>query len=356
MKLNKYWFTLIEILIWILIFNFVIIGWFQALSAVNIWKIKLIEKTNITKDAYYFSERLFEEIKSWWILDFEEYFNRKIVWTTTSSWYYSIPTWFWNFGSWWSIWNTNYWDDFYYCENITLWNWCFTSWDFQRYWQYAFQFIDYDSNWNWWDENWDWNIRWDDDDEHLWLWPIVFTWWQNVREIYLISWDRKKRTLFRWSWKEDEFPYKPTSATCNWTTFWSGCLWTIEILKLEWKDWWFDHSNSSWTWYLDWIIDTWIIDPKFSWENNTIAWSNSDNYRQPIFSDNISVSNFEIFAYPNIDRNHAWKDIWASININPYIRINMTLTPSWKKRVGMKWKIPELKLSTTINLVDYFTK
>jgi hypothetical protein len=39
----------------------------------------LIERTNITKDVVYFTEKLFEEIKSGGTLDYEEYFNRKVV-------------------------------------------------------------------------------------------------------------------------------------------------------------------------------------------------------------------------------------------------------------------------------------
>lgn len=88
MKINKLWFSLIELLIAILIFGMVIMWWFYALSSVNIWKIKLIEKTDINKEAFYFSEKLFEEIKAWWVIDFEEYFNRFVVWNVTSSWHF----------------------------------------------------------------------------------------------------------------------------------------------------------------------------------------------------------------------------------------------------------------------------
>lgn len=365
--MNNKWFTLIEILLWILIFSIVIIRWFQALSSVNIWKIKQTEQTKILKEANYFIEKLFEDIKAGWTIDFEEYFNRKVVWTTTSSWHYTSKTWFWNFGSWWSIWSTNYWDNFYYCiswnwTNMWTW-WCYNNnfntywtslWNSpQRYWQYSFQFIDYNSNMNndRWDEDDDWNIKWDDDDEHLWLWPIVFTWWQNVKELYLISWDWKKRTFFRWSWKID--PKAPNWAlSCNNTTFWTWCIWTIEFLKLDWKDWGYNHSKS-WTWNNDWIIDTWIIDPDFTWWWEIVAWSNNEDYRLPLFPDTLSVKNFEVYPYPNFDAKHMWKE--ASKDINPYVRIKLTLTPSWKKRWWMRWKLPEIDISTTINLAPYFS-
>lgn len=378
MKHTKKWFTLVEILLWILIFSIVILGWFQALSAVNIWKIKLIERTNITKDVVYFTEKLFEEIKSGWTVDYEEYFNRRVVWVNTQSWHYLQPTGFGNFWKWWVVGSSNYGDNFYYCRSgnaINMWiGWCFqpvsgndfsatitwawfgaSLWQLQRYGQYAFQFIDYNSNMNndLWDENGDGNIRWDDDDEHLWIGPIVFTGWENVNEIYLISWDSKKRTLLRWNWKED--PNKPASTSCNSTTFWTWCLGTIEMLKLEWYDWGMSHLKA-WPWTYDGIIDTWLIDKNFWTWAEVIAWSNNFNYWQPLFPDTVSVSDFKVFLYPNTDVKHAWKDKNESSNMNPYLRLSITLEPSWKKRAGIKWDVPKYTINTTINLVDYFTQ
>ena len=387
MKLQKNWFTLIEILIWILIFSFVIISWFYTLSDLNIWKIKLVEETDITKEAFYFSQKLFEEIKLWWTIDYEEYFNRKVVWTTTSSWHYNRPTWFGNFWKYWNVWTTTYWESFYFCRSlnwINMWTWwCYqpnwwndfsaTSWwddfeanlwDPQRYWQYTFQFIDYNSNmnddsWNPWDENWNGSIRWDDDDEHLWRWPEAFTWWVNIHEIYLISWDKKTRTLFRWNIRQD--PYTDIDCDYNITSDMNWCLWTIEFLKLEWRDWWMDHDyNTTWEWTFNWIIDTWIISDSFSGDNNIIAWSDDKSFKsvldwwywQPLFPDSISVADFQVLAYPNKDLNYAWKDNLETTN---YLRLQMILTPSYKKRWAMRWELPEIKIATTINLVDYLS-
>lgn len=98
MKLNLKGFTLIEVMVSILIFWIVAIGWFQALSYINIGKLKIIEKVDITKESFFFSEKLFEEIKKWGTIDFEEYFNRKVVGNTqTKSWHYLIESGFWNF-------------------------------------------------------------------------------------------------------------------------------------------------------------------------------------------------------------------------------------------------------------------
>jgi len=369
MKKTNLWFTLIEVLLWILIFSIVVIWWFQVLSAVNIWKIKLLEKTNLSKDVIFFSEKFFDLIKKGWTIDYEEYFARRVIWTTTQSWHFSLPTWFWNYWGGWVLGSVNYWNWLYFCRSwntTSMGTWgCYENasfktqnvvWWYQRYWQYAFQFIDYNSNLNndLWDENGDGNIIWDDDDENLWLWPIVFSWWTDVKEIYLISWDRKKRTFFRWNFKQD--PDAPPSEICSGSTFWTGCIWTVEFLVLDGKDWWENHNSwATSTWSFDGKIDTWIINSDFSWWAEVIAWSNTWSYWQPLFPNNINIKNFEVYLYPNIQKDYAWKDTSSSTNINPYLRIKMTLVPSWKKRKAIVWDVPEFHINTTINLADYFS-
>jgi len=353
-------FTLIEVMIWIVIFSIIIVWGFQAYSSVLVWKIKLIEWANIQKQSFYFSEKFFEEIKKWWTIDYEEYFNRKVVWVETWSWHYSKKTWFWN--EWTESW-------FYYCKSdnwennkITN-NGCITKYnnaiisnqtsEKQRYWQYSFQFIDYNSNYDSdeWDEDWDGNIIWDDDDEYLGLWPVAFS-WSEVKEIYLISADNRKRTFFRWSLFPDED--KPSENR-----------WTIEILRLEWKDWWFDHntSNADKKWEYDWIIDTWLIDKDFSWktnlnnDNSIIAgWPLDAWMWQPLFWKNVNVTDVKFFVYPNKDKDLAWQDSSLDVNISPYIRIQMTLTPSNSARKWFKWKKTEIKINTTINLTDIYSR
>lgn len=395
---NKYWFTLIEIMLWILIFSIILISWFQFFWNMSIWKYKLVESTDIEKEAFYFSEKLFEDIKKWWLIDYEEYFNRKVVWTDSFTWWhFDNRTWFGNF--WYSnvstIWTNLYWSWFYYCSSWNgalnqVWTWgCLDSLNHsstnpsspqiyitsmtqkaQRYWQYSLQFIDYNSDYDWdsWDEDWDLMIIWDEDDKYLWDGPFVFTWWTNVHELYLINWSWDKRTFFRWNVISD--PYAPAWASCSfsssWSVSWSGCLWNIEVLRLIGFDWWMDHNavNIDSTQY-DWIIDTWVIEKGFDDDFNlasklntlwyTIADSNNQNYWLPLFPEDINVSNFEVFLYPNKDKTLSWKDFSPGLNISPYLRINFTISSWWKKRKWIKWLPKVLDFSTTINLTDIFS-
>ncbi len=367
--MKKNWFTLVEIMIWILIFSIVIIWWFKAYSWVLVWKIKLIESTDIQKQAFYFSEKFFEEIKKWWTIDYEEYFNRTVVWTDISNGHYKYPTWFWNYWKDWVLkkdWTNNYWKSIYHCRSnnwTSMWTWWCVSnfhvWNFsysgsyQRYNEYSLQFIDLNSNFdddkdnNWntllWDEDWDWVRYWDDDDEYLWIWPVAFQ-WNEVNEIYLISANKIKRTYFRWRTFPDEWKNTEKRGT-------------IEILKLEWKDWWRDHIFW-WPWptQSDWIVDTWIFDKNFTGWSEIIAWSDWKNYWQPLFWKNINVSDVRFYLYPNKDLSLSWKDLDSKINISPYLKIKMTLSPSYNARKWFKWKIPKIKINTTINLTDIYSR
>jgi len=377
---RKHAFTLVEIMVWILIVSIVMVWWFKALTAITIWKAKLIQKTDIQKESFYFKEKLFEMIKKWWIIDYEEYFNRKVIWNTTySSWHFLVNSWYGNFWKWGIVWSNTYWDWFYRCRswiwvlNKMQWEWCYNNtlneywadllWEQQRYWEYSFQFIDYNSNFDndgaiLWDEDWDGKLVWDYDDEYLWDWPSVFSGWIDLTELYLISWDKKKRTLFRWNVSLD--PDAPSWSTCWFiansnilTGTW--CIWNIEYLLLDWKDLWMNHSGS-WSSYLDWVIDTWMIDKNLSSWSNIIAWVNNKDYWVPLFSDSINVSEFKVYAYPDKDIKNAWESLDPKENISPYVFLKITLKPSWITRKKIKWAGEELDFSMTINLSELYSK
>ena len=401
---NTLAFTLIEVLTWILIVSFVIIWWFQALVAINIWKVRLIQETQIEKQSFYFVEKFFEMVKKWGTLDYEEYFNRKVVWNDSySSWHYDKPSWYGNFWYRGQPENTpiNYWTWFYYCRsnigNSSNTNdrmlsdsdnhlkWCYeklklnTLWKKlikkpQRYWQFGFHFIDYNYNYDddatqcwvswvsWvsydlWDEDCDWNIIWDDDDEYLGIWPDAFDLDENLVELYLISWNKKERTFFRWKVVED--PNKlPSWAPCtplSSNTFTWSCLWTVQYLKLSWEDWWMDHSTNVANREYDWVIDTWLIHKDFV-DSDIVAWSTiTDDYRVDLFPKSINVSDFKVYAYPNNDIKLNWRDTSLNSSIAPYVRIQFKLLPSWEIRRKIKWSVKEITYSTTINLTDIFS-
>ena len=387
MKQNKKnAFTLVEILISTVIIAAMLAIWFSSIAFITVGKIRLVESTKIEKEWFYFSEKLFEMIKSWWELDFEEYFNRKMVWNTSfSSGHYDIPSGFGNFGFWWNPLTSTFWSSVYYCISpvgTSMWtDWCVSAnnsagenhlGEAQRYGQYAAQFIDYNSDfdndtgdcWGWvplGDEDCNGDFIGDDDDEFLGLWPDVFDENVNIHELYLISGDKNTRTYFRWNVTVD--PDKPPTEICDFSIpanpVWEWCLGTIEFIVLDGRDWWDDHDESiddaNGTQY-DGTIDTWIVNSRFSWNDSTIAGAQINSYREKLFPSDISVSDFEVYAFPHKDIDLAWKESNDAINQAPYVRLKMTLSPSWEKRRVLKWRVPEVNIATTIALTDEFSQ
>jgi len=380
-------FSLIEILVWILIVSAIMTAAFQTLSAVWIAKVKLVEQTEIEKQAYFSSERFFELIKKWGTLDYEEYWNRYSYGTWFLNGHFALVSWFWNYWFNWTIWWTLFWWRPYNCisnwwnmwengcltdKNISY-NWSNTNLNKfnnpQRYGQYALQFIDRnsdnDADWGlFWDEDGDGNIIWDDDDLFLGIGPRAFigSTENKIWELYLISNDGRERTYFRWrvedvSWED----FAPSSANCNWLNTeaptWIWCQWTIEMLKLVWADYGYNHTLW-WAWnpdadgsQWDWVLDTWLIHPDYaSWDATIIAGSNTENYWQPIFPTSINIKDFEMYAYPNKDLNLSWRDDNESILIAPYIQINYTIEPSLKVQAKISWSSPSVNIATTISL------
>lgn len=376
MRVSQKWFSLIEILIWIVIVSSIMVAAFQALSSVWIAKVKLIEQTEIEKQAYFSSERLFELVKKWGTIDYEEYWNRYSYGTGFTNWHFTIKSWFWNYGSAWDIWSFTYNDSLYYClspNGSSMWTWgCLRSNNTiwlnssrpQLFAQYEQQFIDRNSDRDndWWDEdgvNW---VIWDDDDLFLGIWPTAFsgsTDANKVWELYLISNDGKERTYFRWRVETATWVFVPSGAICNYSNpekpVWEACQGTIEMLKLVWVDYGYNHTlvwppdvdGSQW----DGIIDTWFIHPDFTWwVSNIVAGSDLYNYWQPIFPSSINIKDFEIYAYPNKNLALSWRDDNAKILVAPYIRVKYTIEPSLKIKAKISWKTPSVDIATTIGL------
>ena len=135
---------------------------------------------------------------------------------------------------------------------------------------------------------------------------------------------------------------------------------TLKYLKLEGVDWGYDHDvtkiDPS---QFDGLIDTWIYDKATYGLTTDIVATNSvanSKYRVPLFPNTMNVKSVKFFLFPNKDTRFSWKDNSAQVNINPYLRMEISLTPSRKKRKWLRWAPPVYTYSTTISLTDIFSK
>ncbi len=385
MKTSRAWFSLIEILVGILIVSIVMVAAFQALSSVGIAKVKLVEKVEIEKQAYFASEKLFELIKKGGTIDYEEYWNRYSYEANFWSGHFLLLSWFWNFWRSGTPGNTTYGGIPYDCVSNTqpfpAWwamgtNGCLNRANIndalilnqnyqnnqQRYGQYGRQFIDRnsDNDSDNGDEDWINGIIWDDDDLFIGVGPNAFQKLvssHKVWELYLINsaWD--ERTYFRWKVETATWWFVPTGAICDYSNpenpQWEACQGTIETLKLQGKDYGYNHTSAP-----DWdgsegdgIIDTWIIHPDFnSASAEIVAWSTTDSYWQPVFPNSVNISNFELYVYPKKDLEYSWRDSDSSILVSPYIQMKYTISPSLKVQAKIIGEKPSVDISTTIQL------
>lgn len=105
-KNRKRGMTLVELIIGMVIFSLIMISVMASVHSMTVARIKNMNRIALTEELYFFSEQLFSEIKNGGTLDFEEYWNRKMVnegvslTTDILSWgHYKKPTGLGNFGN-----------------------------------------------------------------------------------------------------------------------------------------------------------------------------------------------------------------------------------------------------------------
>ncbi len=391
--IKKWGFSLVEIMLGMTIFAMIMTSVLLSVQNMSFSRIKTENRVKLLEELYFFSEKLVTNIKEWWTIDYEEYWNRNSSNTIIWSGHYMFPTGVGNYGNWWVIdWTIppNYGGAFYLCRS---WNWwanrmwtggCLSntatggndhginfSWSYQRYGQYALQYTDYNGNADAdgatpGDEDGDLSIINDEDDKDIGDGPNVLSW--ALTELYLYDESAQTRTFFRWILRDD--PNIPGWASCvmTWPDTWSGCLGNIQVLKLRGFDLGFDHtgtlvpsSNNA----FDGVVDTWVCHldwicsgPELPTGYGKLATGNDSEWVD-IFPDTVNVKSVKFIGYPKKDPWRAW---WApdaaqwsdeiSPFIHPYVRIELTLWFAWWKRRAIKWDDPTISVSTSVSLSD----
>lgn len=345
-KINTHSFTLLELLYVVGIISIIMPAMFALYNFMIKSNREISARQSSIQQWYEFFERLNIMVEDYRI-DYEEYFNRQMVWCVWnakrgSNFERNVWTWWYctNFTTYWNWNSTNrsegskvfstWYHDLYYCSStdtqIAKWkplvvkpiNCGKKEW-VQSYGQYAAMFTDV----KWWDSDKVWN----GDDEDVWyllnntVRAIMDS--DNIQELYLISQDWKNRLYFRRKLIGREWDYM---------------LYRIQMLRLKWFDAWRLHSlytGSEWwienRWVYDGKIDTWACDYSmwFVWKGAPISsWGVYSWYRLPI------------------DENDCWIDMtyWVT---NVLAR-NITVSPTWNP--DLYWARPERQINDYIKI------
>ncbi len=397
--MKKKSFTLVEVL------TVTVMVWMIFLLVMNLYtrmmrvRIDAEAKQSLIQNSYNLLEKLNVMMKDYTI-DYEEYFNRRIVWCS-----WTIDLWnnfSWNIWTWWHCSNFTHYGNvdrqypewwLYYCsnkdltptapnnvhstlsdnQNVHLWSWCWNqvwfwdNWEPQAFGEYKWQFrnmwLDADGAANVWLHA----AIFDDDDNDVWKWPISIWDNENIKEIYLISKDKTKRVFIRRKLIE-KCSDNPSmwKMSCSELSGNITNLYTLQILKLKWFDAWISHDFADDGTY-DWYIDTWACDYgewfKCNWnevDSISYSWYNLpdsvDDWRVNLFWDDVTVTDWDLKIYPVKDSNYAWDEI--NMKINPYIEVNITTSLYGKQRLNRlnPWILKDynLNLQTIFNIRNFY--
>lgn len=335
-----YSFTLLELLLVTVILGFIMPIMILVYSFLIKSNKEIIARQTAIQQWYEFFERLNILMKDYTI-DYEEYFNRQMVWCVKESW--KLFTWanfkwniwvdwhcteftsYWNknttkrkFQKWWSLIPSDY-HDVYNCSSTVdtdqKWNllWrpravpqakCWIIWVEQSFWQYRALFTDVK------------DPKFINDDEEKW--NIVHNSDKieairdkdNVQELYLISHDWKSRLFFRRKLiREDKNNY---------------AQYRVQILRLRWFDAWQNHNfDSPSEWLYDWKIDTWACDASMWFEPKN---KNNANCSNPNSEGNSVCWAYKQYFLPQ-DEDDCWTDLtYGKTNLYTW---TMAISPTW---------------------------
>ena len=366
-KSRKYLsFTLIEILL------VTVIIWFIFPSMISVYSFMLKSNKQILarqksiQQWYEFFEKL-NILMQDYTVDYEEYYNRQMVWCVEWGWTgvnftWNIWTWwnctkfttYWNENSTKKLWISESYHDIYHCTsssdtsgcpvNVRI-NECWSYGDKQSYWQYKAFFTDVGAN--------KCSII---DDEDLGttmnsnIQAIRDS--DNIQELYLISHDGKNRLFFR----------RKLVEQTNWYA-----QYRIQMIRLKWFDAGRAHDFTDSEGLYDGQIDTWACDASmwFIWTWNSIWWAYWE-YHLPWGPDDcwIDLTYWSTNVYTRkITLSPLWDpDLYRADEnrqINPYMKIfmvNGVYFPTFSDDMSIGSSIESFKvpLETTINMKDFY--
>ena len=383
--MKKKAFTLIEVIIAVTIFFFILVTVLSLYTRMTGIRYSLQAKTNLVMDTHDIMEKINILLKNYTI-DYEEYFNRRNVWCNSAGMQLfrrDVGTWWYcnNFSAYGNqnmgngknqsyqtheLYHCSSWDpDFsnnpaWIVSSALAWSgeWC-PQGSYQSFGEYRLQFIDVKK-----DVDNDPSALGDEDDTDNMRWPIAVgntTW---VQELYLISPDQTKRVLIRRILVESYD--RDGDGVISGDT---ERRYTLQILKLKWFDAGSHHDFSveNGSGVFDGIIDTWACD---AGEHFVCDWASLDSlyngYNLPtdswdgwtnLLDDNLTVTDWNIRIFPSKDPSYALAE--NEVQINPFFVISLETKLYGKiryKRLGASINNFLFSLQTTFSTKGFYTK
>lgn len=383
-------FTLVEMLIVSVLASMILTITISVYFQMSRIKMEVWMKQTLIKGTYDIVEKLNITVRDY-TLDYEEYFNRKVVWCDVAAWdtftwdvdslgtgnaYCDLSTYYGNK----SRKGDNWW--LYYCStgtpatsepneiisvsdnspnpnNVELWYWCWGGDKSptgkggpQSFGQYKWQFWNAMGD----QDGEDWALL-DDDDNDYGIGPMAIEDPDNAKELYLISSDGKKRIFIRRELEKTQ-SFGADGDKVDWN------LYSLNILKLRWFDAWEQHDFQNGSGVYDGLIDTWACDygewfacwwdliPGYTSYN--LPSDGNDGWA-PLTSKDITIVDWNLQLYPTTNANYYWST--GSMQVNPYMKIKLhtkIYPENWTKFINPKtlsWY--QLDLQTTFNLGLY---
>lgn len=404
-------FTLVEMIIAVTIFSLILTVVISIYFQMEKLRTDIFAKSILIKNTNNLVEKLNILMKNYTI-DYEEYFNRRIVGCNWNNGWDNFS---------WNVWTSGYCSDFtaYGNENSikdSTWSYnilyyCTSKWDDNNY-PDEIPWWDHDCEWDtdntgtnyiyyqtednlnsgsgcWENVGWEWNwagkkqsfgeyalqfwdvkanadgYMWcegDDDDLDLGIGPVAVGDNLHVKELYLISKDKRHRIFIRRKLvKQEDF-------NKDWTISTGEKLYKLQILKLKWFDIGQDHNiETFWPYSHDWKIDTWACDKQqgfiCNWQSIDPNWglkayklpANVDDWWVDLTINDLTVRDFDLAIFPTVDPNLWWDD--DKIQIYPYIRIRLTTQfypTNYKTKLNPERLIKyKMNLQTTFSIKPY---
>jgi hypothetical protein len=95
----------------------ILVAVFAAFANIGVLKNRVVGRVNLYEELYTATEHIGDLIKSSGGIDYEEYFNRRVLGTTLSGSHYAVLSGFGNYGEGGTIGSNNYGSDRYLCRS-----------------------------------------------------------------------------------------------------------------------------------------------------------------------------------------------------------------------------------------------